>query len=106
MHWGYWELVRRVGWSVHRRLWETVPRCESVVQTRAIVSDLHRIGDALWARFEKVPEPKPAKVVWYYLGLVSAFRENPASEPALVDELDRTVKEMARLAGVPRPAGS
>jgi hypothetical protein len=36
----------------------------------------------------------------YYRALVDAFRANPAHNVAFVDELDRTVTEMERLASV------
>ena len=61
---------------------------------RSIVRDLREVGDDLWARFG----PTKHEVLWYYRSLVTAFRANPAHTPALIEELDRTVTEMERLA--------
>ena len=71
-----------------------VSASDKLHNARAIVADLRRDGDALWARFNA---PK-AGTLWYYRALVTAFRANPAHVVDLTDELDRTVTEMERLA--------
>jgi (p)ppGpp synthase/HD superfamily hydrolase len=60
---------------------------------RAIITDFRSVGASVWARFSAPRE----KELWYYRALVTAFRENPAHEPALVAELDWAVTEMERL---------
>lgn len=62
---------------------------------RSIVRDLRGVGEEVWGRFSAAK----ADTLWYYRHLVTAYRENPAHTPALIDELDRTVAEMERLAG-------
>lgn len=70
-----------------------VSASDKLHNARAIVGDLHRLGPALWDRFN-ADSDRP----WYYRSLVTAFRSNPEHQPALIDELDRTVTEMERLA--------
>ena len=60
------------------------------------------IGDTVWKRFNA---PKD-DILWYYGAAVDAFRANPAHHAALVDELDRVVLEMRRLAEAPEPAAA
>ena len=71
-----------------------VSASDKLHNARAIVADLRTIGPALWERFNATQEV----TVWYYRSLVTAFRANPAHEPALTAELDRVVTEMERLA--------
>lgn len=71
-----------------------VSASDKLHNARAILSDLHQHGAALWERFNVDSDQ-----LWYYRGLVAAFRSNPGHHAALVDELDRTVREMDRLAG-------
>ena len=61
---------------------------------RTIVADLRTDGAAVWERFTG----KRDGSLWYHRALVEAFRANRAHRPALIDELDRTVTEMERLA--------
>lgn len=77
-----------------------VSASDKLHNARSIVRDLSGVGEAVWERFS-VPK---ADTLWYYRSLVTTFRCNPAHTPALIDELDRTVTEMARLASA-RPAG-
>ena len=72
-----------------------VSASDKLNNARAIVADLRMIGEAVWDRFSAPRED----TLWYYRALVTAFRGNPAHNPALVDELDRVVTEMERLAG-------
>ena len=73
-----------------------VSASDKLHNARAIVGDLRTIGDQLWVRFTGSRDG----TLWYYRALVDAYRENPAHVPALIDELDRTVAEMERLASV------
>jgi (p)ppGpp synthase/HD superfamily hydrolase len=58
----------------------------------AIVRNLREEGESVWDRFKAGKEG----ALWYYRSLVTAFREHGRN--ALVDELDRVVTEMERLA--------
>ncbi len=60
---------------------------------RRLVERLHRYGPAAWDRFEG----GGADRLWYYRALVTAYRDNPEHDVALIDELDRTVTEMERI---------
>lgn len=60
---------------------------------RAIVSDLRVFGHALFDRFGGAKEG----TLWYYRALANTFLE--LGNRRLAEELDRTVKEMERLAG-------
>lgn len=71
-----------------------VSASDKLHNARAIVGDLRVIGAKVWKRFNA---PRQGQL-WYYRALVTAFRANPAHNPALVAELDRTVTEMERLA--------
>jgi (p)ppGpp synthase/HD superfamily hydrolase len=70
-----------------------VSASDKLHNARAIVGDLHRHGPALWGRFN-ADSDQP----WYYRTLVTTFRSNPEHDPALIDELDRTVMEIERFA--------
>jgi (p)ppGpp synthase/HD superfamily hydrolase len=72
-----------------------VSAADKLHNSRSIVSDLRRFGDATWDRFKGRRDGS----LWYYRALVDAFRAHPAHHAALVDELDRTVSEMESLAG-------
>lgn len=71
-----------------------VSASDKLHNARAIVADLRRHGASVWARFT----PTREEALWYYRALVDAFRANPVHPADLVDELDRTVTEMERLA--------
>ena len=71
-----------------------VSAADKLHNARAIVADLRATGDRAWKRFNA---PKD-DILWYYGALVDAFMANPAHDVALVDELDRTVQQMRRLA--------
>ena len=72
-----------------------VSTADKLHNSRSIVSDLRRFGDATWDRFKGRRDGS----LWYYRALVDAFRANPAHLPELVDELDQAVSEMESLAG-------
>jgi len=63
---------------------------------RAVLADYRRLGDALWTRFNAGKEDQ----LWYYRGLVEAFRE-AGSSGLLYDELKHTVEEIERLCAAP-----
>jgi GTP pyrophosphokinase len=56
---------------------------------RSIVRDHKAIGDKLWSRFNRGKE----KILWYYEGLVEAFRRR--GNVMLFEEFEATVKELA-----------
>jgi hypothetical protein len=79
-----------------------VAAADKLQNARTIIGEVRRFGPAVWSR-ESAPPPD---LCWYYRSLVSAFRANPAGEPALVDELDRVVTDLEGLAAERRPPGS
>jgi (p)ppGpp synthase/HD superfamily hydrolase len=79
-----------------------VSAADKLNNARAIVADLRTSDEAVWRRFNA---PKD-DILWYYGAAVDAFRANPAHHAALVDELDRVVLEMRRLAEAPEPAAA
>jgi (p)ppGpp synthase/HD superfamily hydrolase len=70
-----------------------VSAADKLHNARAILSDYRQVGDRLWRRFNASKD----ETLWYYRALVDALRQAGASP--LVDELDRTVTEIERLAG-------
>lgn len=70
-----------------------VSACDKLHNARSIVADLRSIGEQVWEKFNG----GKGGTLWYYETLVAEFRrtETPA---AVVDELDRAVTEMRRLA--------
>ena len=69
-----------------------VSAADKLHNARAILEDYHAQGDALWSRFSGGREG----TLWYYRALVEAFRS--AGSLPLVEELDRVVTEIERLA--------
>jgi (p)ppGpp synthase/HD superfamily hydrolase len=70
-----------------------VSAADKLHNARAVLSDLRRYGNSVWGRFNGGREG----TLWYYRQLVQVFRE--ASPSFLVEELDRVVSELERLAG-------
>jgi (p)ppGpp synthase/HD superfamily hydrolase len=69
-----------------------VSAADKLHNARAILSDYRRHGEALWERFTGKRE-----TLWYYRALANEFS---ARGPAgLAAELERTVRELERLAG-------
>lgn len=64
-----------------------VSGCDKLHNARSILSDLHRVGDALWDRFSGGREG----VLWYYAGLCESLTK--AGAPA-VDEFRRVFAEL------------
>ncbi len=82
-----------------------VAAADKLHNARAIVSDLREHGPRVWDRFNKTRD----ETLGYYVELVAALRGGDDRSRRLVDELERTVDEMHRLAGqrVPSsPGGS
>ena len=71
-----------------------VSAADKLHNARRIVSDARREGPSVWSLFAAAPD----ELAWYYRALVGGFRANPAHAPALVDELERAVEELERLA--------
>ena len=73
-----------------------VSASDKLHNARSIVADLRVQGNTLWSRFNGGRDDS----LWYYRALVTAFRKQGGSEAmvCLVDELDRVVTEMERLA--------
>jgi (p)ppGpp synthase/HD superfamily hydrolase len=67
-----------------------VSAADKLHNARSIVRDLRGVGEKVWGRF-KAPK---RETLWYYRSLVAAYKANPAHDPALVAELDRTVAEL------------
>ena len=72
-----------------------VSAADKLHNARAILRDLRSDGEAMWSRFNGGREGQ----LWYYAALEMTFRSNPEHEPALIDELERTVSEIERHAG-------
>lgn len=70
-----------------------VSAADKLHNARSTLSDYRRLGDEVWPRFNAGKDD----ILWYYRSLVAAFRQaEPGSNP-LVDELARTVEELAAL---------
>lgn len=73
-----------------------VSSSDKLHNARAVLSDYRRLGEELWSRFTGGREG----TLWYYRALVEAYRSAGfgARIAGLVEELDRTVSELERLA--------
>jgi (p)ppGpp synthase/HD superfamily hydrolase len=78
--------------SGNRASW-LVSGCDKLHNTRSIVSDLRVYGDETWQKFTGRKDGS----LWYYTTLVAEFQKLDVPV-ALIEELDRTVAEMHRLA--------
>jgi (p)ppGpp synthase/HD superfamily hydrolase len=70
-----------------------ISAADKLHNVRAICADLRRIGDDVWSRFKASQE----EVSWYYHALIPAYRD-AGFRAFIVDELERAVEEMDRLA--------
>jgi (p)ppGpp synthase/HD superfamily hydrolase len=70
-----------------------ISAADKLHNARAILADYRTLGDDLWKRFNATK----ADQLWYYRELVRAFRAWGSN--ALVEEFDRVVSEIERLAG-------
>lgn len=73
-----------------------VSASDKLHNARAILADYRSLGDSLWERFNGGKEG----TLWYYRSLVTAYRSNPQANRPLIDELDRVVSEIERMAAV------
>ena len=71
-----------------------VSASDKLHNARSIVADFRRTGDAVYSRFSV----SRGQTLAYYRALVTTFRDNPATNPDLLGELDRVVTEMEALA--------
>ncbi len=69
-----------------------VSAADKLHNARTILADYRQLGDSLWQRFNGGKEG----TLWYYRSMVNAFRA--AGTTPLVEELDRVVSEIERLA--------
>ena len=69
-----------------------VSSSDKLHNARSILADYRTCGEALWDRFSGGREG----TLWYYRALVEAYREGGGSP--VVDELERVVAEIERLA--------
>ena len=69
-----------------------VSAADKLHNARSVLADLRTMGDAIWARFHGGKEG----TLWYHQALVKAFAA--AGSNAVVEELDRVVGELERLA--------
>jgi GTP pyrophosphokinase len=70
-----------------------VSASDKLHNARAILHNLREDGDEIWTRFSGGKEG----TLWYYRSLLIALRRH--GENALIDELDRVVTEIEKLAG-------
>jgi len=69
-----------------------VEAADKLHNAQAILRDYRALGDRLWSRFSGGKEG----VLWYYRAAVGAFKQ--AGNSPLLEELDRVVTELERLA--------
>jgi (p)ppGpp synthase/HD superfamily hydrolase len=72
---------------------QLVSAADKLHNARTILADLRSSGDELWSRFTG----GKSWTLWYYRALVEAYAE--AGTNAIVEELDRVVREIEALAG-------
>jgi (p)ppGpp synthase/HD superfamily hydrolase len=70
-----------------------VSAADKLHNARSVLADLRSLGEDLWPRFNGGKDG----TLWYYRALVEAF-ETAGPDP-IVEELDRVVGELERLAG-------
>lgn len=70
-----------------------VSAADKLHNVRDILATYRALGEALWGRFNGGREG----TLWYYRALVRVYRATDTI-PALVDELDRVVTDLERLA--------
>jgi GTP pyrophosphokinase len=70
-----------------------VSAADKLHNARSILADLRACGEQIWSRFKGGRDG----TLWYYRSLVEAYRAGGQSTP-LVEELDRVVTEIERLA--------
>ena len=68
---------------------------DKLYNARTILAGYRQHGESLFQRFSG----GKAGVLWYYHALVDAYRRAPSFSDPLVDELDRTIRNLVSLAG-------
>lgn len=71
-----------------------VSAADKLHNARAILADFRAHGEALWDRFSG----GRAGTLWYYRTLVTTYQEAASGPSPLVEELDRVVTELERVA--------
>lgn len=71
---------------------QLVSAADKLHNAREVLADLRREGDSVWERFKG----KKEGTLWYYRQMVNALNES--GRTPLVDELDRVVSKLERLA--------
>jgi (p)ppGpp synthase/HD superfamily hydrolase len=80
-----------------------IAAADKLHNARDILACYRELGDKLWDRFNA--KATKADHLWYYRELVRRFQARPEVPRQLVDELDRVVTELEKLAA-PIPMGS
>lgn len=89
-------LERLATGSVSARL---VSAADKLHNARSVLGDYRNVGEQLWQRFEGRREG----TLWYYRSVVDALARS--GRTPLVDELERVVSEIERLAGARNRGG-
>lgn len=76
-----------------------VSAADKLHNARSVLADLRVLGEDVWSRFRGGREG----TLWYYRALVQAYREAGGTPP--VEELDRVVTEIERLAAAGADGG-
>ena len=71
-----------------------VSAADKLHNARTILADYRHLGESLWSRFTGGREG----TLWYYRALLGAYGQ-AGVRGYLVEELERTVSELERLAG-------
>src|SRR6266702_1935217 len=78
---------------------QLVSAADKLHNAREVLADLRREGDSAWERFKG----KKEGTLWYYRQMVNALSQS--GRTPLVDELDRVVSKLERLAA-PTPSAN
>ncbi len=74
-----------------------VALADKLHNARSILADFRALGDDLWSRFNA----GRTDVLWFQRALVRMFRQQDVLGSAMIDELDRVVTDLERLAEAP-----
>lgn len=77
-----------------------VSACDKLDNARSILADYLRMKESLWRHFHGGRDG----VLWYFRSVVEILKQ--AGGNPLVEELDRVVTELERVAGGPRPGAA